>query len=155
MQKLSNHIVQGLAPVADAFSGTVYSDVINMKNWGHAQFLIYRGAAAGAGTAVITVQACDDTTPATTSDVPFVYSVNSATDIYSANAWVAATGVTFGAGANLIMKVEVDVEALLASGYQYLRVKSVEAVDAAYVGGIIVVLSEGRVSESIAATAIV
>jgi hypothetical protein len=153
MKALSNHIVQGLAPVADAFSGAaVYSDVVNMKNWNHCQFLIYRGVAAGAGTAVITVEACSDVTPSAVVAIPFVYSVNSATDIYGANTRAEATGVTFGAGANLVMRVEVDVEALLSSGYSYVRLKSTEVVDAAYVGGILISLSEPRISESIAAT---
>ena len=150
-----NHVVMGLAPVADAFNGAaVYSDVINMKNWGHIQFLVVRGAAGGAGTATITVEACDDTTPSTTVAVPFTYQLNTATDVYAAHAEASASGVLFTAGANLILKVDVDVEALLASGYSYIRLKSSEVGDFTYVGCILAILTEGRVEEDIPATAI-
>jgi hypothetical protein len=151
-----NHVVMGLDPVADAFSGAaVYSDVINLKNWNHVQFLVIRGAASGAGTATITVEACDNVTPDTVSAVPFTYQASSVGDTYPAHAEATASGTVFGAGAGLIMKVDVDVEALLASGYSYVRLKSAEVADFTYVGCIVAILTEGRVGEDIPVSAIV
>ena len=150
-----NHVINGLPPVADAFNGTVYSDIVNMKNWGHIQFLVYRGVAAGAGTATITVEASSDDAAGVVAAVPFTYQVMTSGDTYGAHTEVADTGVLFGAGANLIMKVDVDVEALLASGYSYIRLKSVEVQGDNYVGGILIILTEGRVEEDIAVTALV
>jgi hypothetical protein len=54
-----------------------------------------------------------------------------------------------------MFKIDVDAEALLASGYNYLRLKSVEVGDFTYVGSILVVLTEGRFEQDIPDTAIV
>jgi len=150
-----NHVVMGLAPVADAFSGTVYSDVINMKDWNHIQFLILRGAASGAGTATITVEACSNAAAAAVSAVPFTYQAASADDTYGAHTTVASTGFVAGAGAGLIFKIDVDAEALLASGYSYIRLKSAEVADFTYVGGIVAILTEARFAQDIPDSAIV
>ena len=153
--KQINHIVNALPPVADAFSGTVYSDIINMKNYNHIQFIIQRGAASGAGTATITVEACDDVSASNVSAVPFVHQDCVSGDTFGAITKVAATGFLAASGANGIFKIDVDTEALLASGYSYIRLKSVEGVDFTYVGGIIAVLTEARFSQDIPDTAIV
>ena len=147
--KQLNHVALGLAPVADAFSGSVYSDIFNMKDWEEVQFLIIRGAASGAGTATITVEACDDVSASNVSAVPFAYQVASVGDTYGAPALATYSGVVFGAGAGLIMKVNVSKEALLASGYSYLRLKSAEVADFTYVGCIVATFTGGRFEQSI------
>ena len=148
------HFAMGLAPVADAFSGaTVYSDVVNMKNYGKAVFVVITGAGA-TGTSTFTVQACDDTVPSTTSAVPFTYRNYDNSDVPGSVTAVAATGFTSTAGANRIHVIEVDAEALLASGYGYVRLKAAEVADDPVLGGILVILCDPRSTENVDATAL-
>ncbi|SNX54874.1 hypothetical protein [Thermoanaerobacterium sp. RBIITD] len=66
------HVVNALSPAADAFAGTVFTDVINLRNWEYVSFLIQCGAGV-VGTSTITVEACDDTPPTNTGAIPFTY----------------------------------------------------------------------------------
>jgi hypothetical protein len=153
--KQLNHIVNALPPVADAFAGTVYSDIINMKNWNHIQFIVQRGAAAGAGTAVLTVEACDDVSGSNVVALPFTYQVCTSGDTFGAITKAAAAGFTAVAGANAMFKVDVDAAEMGSTGYNYIRLKSVEGTDAAYVGNILAVLTEARFEQEIPDSAIV
>ena len=64
------HLVNGLAPVADAFSGTVYTDIVKLTNTGFVTFVIYKGAEV-TGTTTVTVQPCSNA--AAGVQVPRVY----------------------------------------------------------------------------------
>ena len=66
------HVVNALAPVAGAFSGTVHTIPINMNKHGHISFIVQCGAGA-VGTARITVEACSDTVPTNTVPTWFYY----------------------------------------------------------------------------------
>ena len=84
------HWVKGIDPVADAFSGTVNTDIF--EAWGHeVVFIIYKGVGA-TGTSTITVDACDDTTPTNTSAVAFRYRTCTTGDTWGNWTTVAATG---------------------------------------------------------------
>jgi hypothetical protein len=148
------HIVKGLDPVADAFSGTVYSDIINMENWGHIQFLIYKGVGA-TGTSTITVEASDDAAGSHVSAIPFKYQVSTTGDTFGDPTAAAATGFATTAGSSQLYKIDVDADALNASGYGYIRLKAVEVVDSAVLGGIIAILSQGKYKDAVPETAIV
>lgn len=137
------HVVNALSPAADAFAGTVVTDVINLKNWQHVSFLVQCGAGA-VGTAVITVEACNDTTPTNTEAIPFTYQECVSGDTFSEVKQAEASGFTTAAAANKMYKIEVDAQALAKSGYSYVRLKSVEVVDDPVAGGIIAILSGGR-----------
>ncbi len=152
--KRFNHPVKGLDPVADAFSGTVYSDVINMKNYGHIQFVIYKGVGA-TGTSTITVEACDDVTPSNVSAVPFRYQTITSGDTEGTPTAAATTGFTTTAGSSQLYKIEVDSDALGASGYGYCRLKAVEVVDSPVLGGILAILTEGKYKDAVPDSAIV
>jgi len=152
--KRFNHVVNALLPVADAFAGTKYTDVINMKDFGHIQFVIQKAAGA-VGTSTITVEACDDVVPTTVSAIPFKYQACTTGDTFGALTDAAATGFATTAGANQMYKVEVDADALAASGYGYIRLKSVEVVDDPVLGGVLAILTEPRYGQEIPNTAIV
>lgn len=137
------HYVKGLDPVADAFSGTVNSDVVNMKNWGRVRFIIHIGVGA-TGTQTLTVEACDDVTPSNTSAIPFHYRQITSGDTPGALTAATASGFTTTAGSSKIVVVEVTAQALAASGYGYVRLHSVESVDSPCLGGILIELSEPR-----------
>jgi len=137
------HVVNALPPAADAFAGTVVTDVINLKNWQHVSFLVQCGAGA-VGTSTITVEACDDTTPTNTEAIPFTYQECVLNDTLGEVKQAEASGFTTAAAANKMYKIEVDAQALAKSGYSYVRLKSVEVVDDPVVGGVIAVLTGGR-----------
>jgi hypothetical protein len=153
MKKI-NHIVKGLDPVADAFAGTVYSDVINMKNWKHIQFVIVKGVGA-TGTSTVTVEACDDVTPSNTSAIAFRYTAITSGDTEGTPTDAAATGFVTTAGGSQLYKVDVDADALAASGYGYIRLKMVESVDSPVLGGILAILTEPKYGDIPPVTAIV
>lgn len=132
------HFVKGLDPVADAFSGTVYSDVVDMKEHYEMLFVIYKGAGA-TGTSAITVQACDDTTPSNRTAVPFWYRAITTGDTHGAMTAVAATGFTTTAGASQLYVVGVTQEQLISSGYRYVQLKAVEDANDPVLGGILII----------------
>lgn len=137
------HFIKGLDPVADAFAGTVASDVVNMKNWKTATFIIYAGVGL-TGTSVITVEACSNVTPDATSAVPFTYREITSGDTPGTLTKATASGFTMTAGSSRIVVVQVESEVLAASGYNYLRLKAVESVDSPVLGAILIELSEPR-----------
>ena len=149
-----NHVVNALVPVADAFAGTKYTDIINMKDFNHIQFVIQKAAGA-VGTSTITVEACDDVVPTNVVAIPFKYQACTTGDTFGALTTAEATGFATTAGANQLYKIEVDSDALAASGYGYIRLKAVEVVDDPVLGGIIAVLTEPRYGQEVPNTEIV
>jgi len=141
---LSNlHFVKGLDPVADAFSGTVYSDVVSLENYQSALFLVHKGIGT-TGTSTITVEACDDFVPTNATAVPFYSKSITSTDANGAMTARAAAGFTTTAGSSQIYAIQVDAEELLASGYPCVRLKMVEVVDSPVLGGIAIALGNSR-----------
>lgn len=132
------HIVHGIAPVSDAFTGTQTSDVHDLRESHGIHFIIYKGVGA-TGTFTVTVEACDDTTPSNTTAIAFAYRANTSSDTYGALTWAASTGFTVTAGSNHIYIIEVDADMLANSGYKYVRLKTVESVDSPILGGVMTV----------------
>src|SRR3990167_4110760 len=97
------HFVIGLNAVADAFAGTVYSDVVNVENYSKVVFLVHHGVGA-TGTSTFTVLAGDDTAdpPTNSTAIPFRYKVMSTTDTEGALTIAAAAGFLSTAGSNQI-----------------------------------------------------
>lgn len=149
-----SHVEMGLAPVADAFSGTVTSDVVNMKNHGRVRFLVFSGVGT-TGTSTITVEACDDTTPTTTSAIPFRYRRTAAAGTPGAITAATSAGFTTTAGSNQIYEIEVDAEALAASGYGYVRLKAVEVVNDPVLGGILILMENAKFAGASPSSAVV
>jgi hypothetical protein len=149
-----NHLVKGLDPVADAFAGTVYSDIVSMKNHNHVQFILIKGVGA-TGTSTITIEASDDVSASNVEAVPFHYQAITSGDTHGALTAATTTGFTTTAGSSQLYKIEVDVEALLSSGYEYIRLKAVEVANDPVLGGILINLTEPRYDEAVQATAIV
>lgn len=151
-----NLAITGLAPVADAFAGTVYSDIVDAGDAQKITFLRYHGVGA-TGTSTITVEACDDTSGSNTSAVAFRYrrvADTSSSDVPGALTAATSAGFATTAGSNQIYIIEVDAAVLAASGYRYVRLKNVEVVDSPVLGGILVVLSGLRVKQGTPASMI-
>lgn len=149
-----------LDPVADAFAGTVNSDVHNMAQFDEAMFIIYWGVGA-TGTTVITVEACDDVTPSNTTAIVFWYREITTGD--TDGAWTKATtsGFTTTAGSTNIIQIMVKAADVAAAsvnstvGNPYVRLNCVEGVDSPILGGIMFLGIGGRYQEDINATTIV
>lgn len=128
--------IKGLDPVADAFTATVSSDVIDMSEFSRIVFLMYAGVGA-TGTSTFTVEACDDTTPSNVTAIPF-FSRDDHVDAEGAVTARAAAGYIPAAGSSKISAFEVREDALSATGYRYVRLKAVESVDSPVLGCILV-----------------
>jgi len=130
------HIAMGLAPVADAFSGTVRSDIFNMKNFSACTFIIIKGVGT-TGTSTITVNACDDTSGTNRTAIPFRYRRQSTADTWGAVTTVTTAGFDTTAGSAQLYEIIVDGQELGDTGYQYVELTAIEVVDSPVVGSIL------------------
>lgn len=151
----NHHFVKGLDPIADAFSGTVYSDVVKMANYHKCTFVVFCGVGA-TGTSIYTVSACDNATPSNRSAIPFQYREITTGDTPGTLTAALAAGFTSTAGSSKIIVIEVDSQALAQDGndYEWVELKAVEVVDSPVLAGILVILSEPRYAQDVQATAI-
>lgn len=133
------HFVKGLDPVADAFSGTVYSDIVNMKDFSKCLFKIYKGVGA-TGTSTITVEACDDTSGSNVTAIPFRYKAITSNDSQATLNTATTAGFTTTAGSSQMYLIEVDEAELGDTGYKYVRLKAVEVANDPVLGGIDIIL---------------
>lgn len=148
------HWVKGLDPVADAFAGTVRSDVVRGGNHRSVTFLIYKGVGA-TGTSTITVEACDDVTPSNTSAIPFKYRACTTGDTWGTLTDATTSGFATTAGSSQLYEIIVDTDELGDTGYKYVSLKAVEVVDSPVLGGILVLMNQPRIAQATPATAIV
>lgn len=120
-----------LAPVADALSGTVTTAPISCKNARAVTYLVSWGVGA-TGTTLITVEACDDTTPTNVSAIAFKsrrWNNAVATNAPAALTARTSSGFTTTAGSNQVYEITVDCDQLANSGYGFVRLKAVEQTD--------------------------
>lgn len=153
LQKM--HFAIGLNAVADAFSSTVYSDVVNAKGYSKVLFLVHHGVGA-TGTSTFTVLAGSDTAdpPTASTAIPFRYKVMSTSDTEGALTAATTSGFLSTAGSNQVYAIEVDCEELGDTGYNYLCLKCVEGTDSPRLGGILVLMYGGRFQQDVPATAL-
>lgn len=131
---------QGLAPVADALAGTVYSDIVR-SDGGKVVFILQRGDGA-TGKSTITVEACKDVTPTVSAAVPFRYKEIADDDAEGALTEAPASGYTMTAGSNRIDIVEVDPAYLAQQGYAFCRLKAEEQTDSPVLAGILALVEK-------------
>jgi hypothetical protein len=150
------HYVRGLAYSADVFAGTVYTDVVSVKNHHEVDFIV-NVELGSTGTSTITVQACDDVVPTSTSTIPFyVQKYTGSDDVPGEVTAVAAAGFVTTAGAQAqLYRIVVNTSELAASGYGYVRLKAVEVVNDPVAGSILIELCQARYKREIPDSAIV
>ena len=148
------HTLDLIAPVANAFGGVVVTPPINMKNWGHVSFLLHGGLGA-VGTAQVTIEACLDTVPTSTTPIGFFYQECITSDTFGPITQAPVTGFATAAAINKIYKIEVDDSFLASTGYGYVRLKSNETIVGSIVGSVTAVLTEGRFISEVPATVLV
>lgn len=154
VQSQYGHWVKGLDPVADAFSGTVRSDVVRGGNHRSVTFLIYKGVGA-TGTSTITVEANDDVTPTNSTAIPFKYRACTTGDTWGTLTDATTAGFATTAGSSQLYEIIVDTDELGETGYKYVSLKAVEVVDSPVLGGILVLMNQPRIAQATPATAIV
>ena len=123
----TRHIIGGLAPNADAFSGSVYTDVFEVAGEG-AGFLVWYGTNASSGASTMTVVACDDTTPTNSTAVAFMYRYATTFDTWSDWTQATAAGITVGGSADSMWEIFVPASEFASEGYAYCRDAFVESV---------------------------
>jgi hypothetical protein len=134
------HWVKGLDPIADAFAGTVTSDVVEC--WGGGVlFIIYKGVGA-TGTSTITVLACDDVVPTTTTAVAFMYRTCVATDVWGSWTQALPAGFTTTAGSSQLYQIYVPQAELATEGRGYAQLQAVEVVNNPVLGGILIAVTD-------------
>lgn len=157
------HIVQGIVPAADRFAGGVSSDIVSLKDYGRVTFLIITGAIEDACVSnVVTVDACDDTTPSNTTAVSFYHrSLEWST---SADTWGALTAAT-SSGYNLtdnhavanavhLVTVTSDMVEAEAAGYEFVRLTIAETANKTITAAVLAILDEARYPQATPLTAI-
>ena len=147
------HACKGIDPVADFMAGTVYTDVVSMREYKLAVFSIYVGVGT-TGTSLITIEACDDFTPTNKSAIPFAYQEIATGDTHGALTKATTAGFTTTAGSSKIIKIYVNASDLASSGYPNVRLKAVEVANDPVLGGIEIDLMEPRYDMEIPNTAI-
>ena len=148
------HFMKGLDAVADAFDGTVYSDIYNMGDYHSIVFIIHKGVGT-TGTSTITVEASDDVSATNTTAIPFRYKAITTGDTEGALTAATTSGFTTTAGSSQLYVVEVDSAELGDTGYQYVRLAAVEVADDPVLGGILAIGYGNRYAQDVPATAIV
>jgi hypothetical protein len=133
--------IKGIDPVADAFTGTVSTDVVDMAAFERVVFLFYGGVGA-TGDSTVTIEACDDTTPSNTTAVAYYSREDHAGD-EGAITVRAAAGFIPTAGSSRIAAFEVTQQQLAATGYRYVRATFVEDTDSPVLG-CVAILGEAR-----------
>jgi hypothetical protein len=145
--------ISALAPDADLYAADPATDVISMADFGVIDFFLHEGVGA-TGTALLTVESCDDVTPTTSTAVGFRYRVAQTADVFGAWTTVAAAGYTTIAGAtSKIVQVQVE-SAGLSGDDNFVRLQIVEVVDSPVDAGVIAILSDPRYAEESVLTAL-
>jgi len=152
MRRLTN-LVSVLDPIADAFAGTVNTDIVSMRNYKTAEFIIFKGVGA-VGTSTVTIDACDDVSASTTSAVAFLYQISTTKDTWGAVTKATSAGFTTTAGSAQIYRVWVDASVLGEVGYEFVRMTLTEVANAAVLAGVMVQLHEPKIEQDTPPTAI-
>jgi hypothetical protein len=132
-----SHTEIGIAAVADFAAGDVFSDVVNMRNYGRVVFITHWGVGT-TGVVKLTVEAADDAAASNVTAVPFYYRINKAGVFGAVTRATAADGVSNEAASNQVIVVEVLAEDLGAAGYQYVRLNVDETTDNPLLGGVLI-----------------
>lgn len=141
-----------IADYDDAFTGTINTDVVSLKNYDRATWVIAKGAGA-TGSTVVTVSSCDTAVPGTATPIAFTYKACTTSDTYGATTEAASTGFTTTVGADQIYLVEVNADELSGTD-KFVRLTMTESVNSPCDGAVVCILSGPRYMQDIPKTAI-
>ena len=131
------YIGNALPAAADLYAGGVTTDVFNMEGFHAGAFIISQGAIEDAGISnIVTLLACDDTTPSNSSTMIFRHRTYvETTDLWGALTAATVTGYNFNvasAVSNGIQTVEFTASEVFAdggNGYGYVQLAIAETAD--------------------------
>lgn len=152
------HVVNAMpsgnqAAYEDLFNGDPATDVVNLSNYDKVTWIIQKAAGA-TGTAVVTVESCDDATPTTTTAIAFDYwSCTTATDTWSDKTTATSAGFTTTAQINDMYSIEVN-SSELSSTDKYCRLQLTESANDPIDGTVVCILSGARNMHEVKQTAI-
>lgn len=145
-------IVKGLDPVADAFAGTITSDVVSLALYDRVCFVVHKGIGA-VGTSTFTVQASAANDGNSPTAIPFKYRRVASGDTAGDVVQATAAGFTSTAQSSELYLVEVSA-ADCPDGKPWVHLKGVEVADGAVVGSILAILGDPRYQGATLPTAI-
>ena len=99
--------------------------------------------AGGTGTAVITVESCDDTSATTTTAVAFNYAVCTSGNTWGSITAATASGFTTTAGANQSYAIEIRADELSGTD-KYVRMVATESANDPCDGAGLVILVDPK-----------
>ena len=152
-------IVNGLPPVSGSFADANLTDIVSLKNYRYATFIILLGASANNNTAV-SVVAGETVGGTVTTTVPFKYRKCVAGDTFgdltdvAAGSAIALTAST----ANQMLIIEVDAQAVEAahSGYDCVGLKVIDGgTKAAQIAAVAIIMSGARYADAAQPSAII
>jgi hypothetical protein len=130
------HWIPVLYPVADAWAGTVTTDIVNCESALGLLFQMTKGVGA-TGTTTVTFQACDTVAPGTATACAGYARASTTPDTWGAwTAVTAAAGYATTAGSNQIYQFFLPAANIGALGFTYGRLSMVELVNNPVLGGI-------------------
>lgn len=139
-------VVSGLAPSSDVYAGGVATDVISLKDYQEALFIVHqKTGGSNTGVATITIDACDDVTPSNTEAIAFDYFKNEAvasSDDFGSRQSVTAAGFATTANKTAIYAIPVKASDL-PDGKPFVRLSAAESVNDPVLGNVLIVLSKG------------
>jgi len=145
---LEKHHFVHVAPSAivaaneDIFNGDPESDVVSLQEADGIVFMIITNANAAGGNASVYVYACDDTTPANTTPIPFKYRAITGADTTQPISSATSAGFLTSTGANHVYIVEVDAADVQAvSGREFCQLHCIEVTNQTVDGAIIALLT--------------
>lgn len=158
-----NKVVNVIIPVADAFSGSVTSDIVHLENYKKCTFLIATGA-TNTDTGKVTVGAGATSTGAATA-IAFKYrtqvkaanATSSSGDVPSALTDATTTGFLMTAskiGGLYIVEVDPAVVAAAGTAYDHVALTVTEVGSSGVTACVLAILSEPRYPQGILVTAI-
>jgi hypothetical protein len=124
-------------------SGTV-SDVVSMKEYETAYFLVHWGVGT-TGTSTITALPIDEPGGTATTAIPFQYKRMSAGETNTA--WTTSSSLATTAGSEQVYMIKVKASDLPA-GYPYVYLNIAELVNGALLGGCIILMADPRYNEA-------
>lgn len=151
-------VVSGLAPSSDVYAGGVATDIISLKDYQEALFIVHqKTGGTNTGVATITIEACDDVSASATSAIAFDYFKNEAvasSDDFGSRQTVDTAGFATTANKTAIYAIPVKASDL-PDGYPFVRLKAAESVNDPVLGDVLIILSKGpKANPDIAPTVI-
>ena len=152
-------IVNGLPPVSGSFADANLTDIVSLKNYRYATFIILLGVSANNNTAV-SVVAGETVGGTVTTTVPFKYRKCVAGDTFGDLTDVAAgsTIALTASKANEMLIIEVDAQAVEGAhpGYDCIGLKTAAGTATATIlGACAIIMSGARYADAAQPSAII